>query len=223
MTTIWQTYFYYFVIWSCLLAAPFFIYGKAAQCYRSSFLQHRNYDSFLPDSGTILSDIPVIQHYFLGCINIMKNYLLTITMLLVTVLAFGQKRYAPAISREELLNQEFCTGLFATREGVYFDMENDASAIGAEAYFNVLDWLQGRVAGLQIYTYRNTRIPVIRNTAAAVYLNEMPVSADFLNALSVTDIAMIKVIKLPFGMFWGASGGAIAIYTKKGAEDEGED
>jgi hypothetical protein len=155
--------------------------------------------------------------------NTMKNYFLLLSMLLLTTLAFGQKRYTPALSREEVLNQEYCTGLFATRDGVYFDMEADAAAFGAAAYFNVLDWLQGRVAGLQIYMYRNTRIPVIRNTAAAVYVNEMLVNPDFLNVLPATDIAMIKVIKSPFASLWGATGGAILIYTKKGSEGEEEE
>jgi hypothetical protein len=153
----------------------------------------------------------------------MKNHFLLLLMLLLAAVAIGQKRYTPALSREEVLNQEYCTGLFATRDAVYFDMEADAAALGAEAYFNVLDWLQGRVAGLQIYTFRNTRIPVIRNTAAALYVNEMLVNPDFLNMLPVTDIAMIKVIKSPFASLWGAPGGAILIYTKKGGEGEEEE
>jgi len=36
----------------------------------------------------------------------------------------------------------------------------------------------------------------------------------------VSDIAMIKIIKGPFLGGWGAGGGAIAIYTIRGDEDE---
>jgi hypothetical protein len=99
-------------------------------------------------------------------------------------------------------------------------MENDAAAIGAVAFTNVLDWLQGRVAGLQIYRDNDSRIPFIRNMPAAVFVNEIRVDAGFLNLLPVTDIGMIKIMRTPYAMFWNAPGGAIAIYTKRGGEDE---
>ena len=92
----------------------------------------------------------------------MKNHFLLLLMLLLAAGAIGQKRYTPALSREEVLNQEYCTGLFATRDGVYFDMEADAAAFGAAAYFNVLDWLQGRVSwpsDLHVPKYANSGYP----------------------------------------------------------------
>ena len=150
----------------------------------------------------------------------MKKSILSIVTVLFATAVFAQTNRVP-LSREDQLNKEYCTGLFSTPDGTYFDLENDDNALSAVSYVNILDWLKGRVAGLQVYNYYNTRIPVIRNSPAAVYVDEMRVDAGFLNMLPVTDIAMIKVIKTPFAGIWGAPGGAIAVYTKDGeSEDE---
>lgn len=127
------------------------------------------------------------------------------------------------MSREEKLNEEYCTGLFKTIDGTYFDMQNDQSAIGAAAYFNVLSWLQGRVAGLQIYSTRNnTLVPYIRNSRAGIFVDEIYVDAGYLNVLPVTDIAMIKIIKGPTAAAFNSPGGVIAIYTIRGEDEEEE-
>lgn len=136
--------------------------------------------------------------------------------------AVAQKRMAQPKTKSEILNDKYCSPLFSSRDGEYFDLLDDGVTKGAVAYMNILDWLQGRVAGLQVYTSRyNTRIPYIRNQRAAVYVNEMRVDYDLLNLLPVTDIAMIKVIKgpsvLPF-----SGGGAIAIYTIRGDDEDAE-
>lgn len=75
------------------------------------------------------------------------------------------------------------------------------------------------MAGLQVYEYRNLRIPFLRNMPAAIYVDEIRVDAGYLNALPVADIAMIKVMKTPYAGPWSGPGGAIAIYTKDGEEE----
>ena len=147
----------------------------------------------------------------------MKKIFTIISALLLTVTLFAQR--SAQLTREQQLNKKYTSGLFSTPEGVYFDMEGDNASYSAVSYFNVLDWLQGRVAGLQIYNYQGNRIPFIRNNPASIFVDEMRVDAGFLNALPVADIAMIKVIKSPFFGFWGG-GGAIAIYTKDGGDPE---
>src|SRR6476659_2676469 len=94
----------------------------------------------------------------------------------------------------------------------------------AKSYFNILEWLQGRVTGLQIYHTRyGTPVPFIRNTRASIFVDEMPADAGYLNNLPVADIAMIKIIKQPFaGAVGNGGGGVIAIYTLKG-DESGED
>lgn len=152
----------------------------------------------------------------------MKNNVVIIALLLLLSSAVFAQSRKPALSPEEKLNATYCSGLFSTADGVYFDLEKDANFFSSAGYINILDWLQGRVAGLQVYSYRNTRIPVIRNYPAAVFVDEMRIDAGFLNLLPVSDIAMIKIIKSPFLGSWGTAGGAIAIYTKGGEESDEE-
>jgi TonB-dependent Receptor Plug Domain len=153
----------------------------------------------------------------------MKKLILSVAVLISAIAAFSQTRIAHLKTAEEKLNEEYCSGLFNTTEGTYFDMLNDNAAVSAKGYFNILDWLQGRVTGLQVYTTRNNdRIPYIRNSRAGIYVDEIPVSADFLNSLSVTDIAMIKIIKGPFAGGYNSPGGVIAIYTVGTDDDEEE-
>ena len=154
----------------------------------------------------------------------MKKLLLSAMVLLISIASFSQTRIARVKTREELLNEQYCSGLFKTYDGTYFDLVNDNATISAKGYNNILDWLEGRVAGLQVYKARNNeRIPFIRNSRAGIYVDEMAVSPDFLNSLSVNDIAMIKIIKGPFAGAINSPGGVIAIYTVGGDDEEEED
>ena len=152
----------------------------------------------------------------------MKQKLLITVFLFISVAAFTQV-YRPLPSREAELNKKYTSGLFSFPDADYFDLEDDAAALGAISHLNVLDWLQGRVAGLQVYNIRNIRVPYIRNSPAAIFVDEMRMDPGYLNLLPVADIAMIKVMKTPSALFWGAPGGAIAIYTKTGEAEEGEE
>jgi hypothetical protein len=124
---------------------------------------------------------------------------------------------------EEKLNNEYCTGLFKTHDGTIIDLVNENES--AKSYFNILEWLQGRVAGLQIYHTRYaTAVPFIRNTRASIFVDEIPVDAGYLNDLAVADIAMIKIIKQPFvGAVGNGGAGVIAIYTRNADDDGDED
>jgi hypothetical protein len=151
----------------------------------------------------------------------MKKILLIAFATVLTLSATAQSYKGSAQkSIEEKLNEAYCTGLFKSAHGTIFDM---TAANNTFDYLNILDWLEGRVAGLQIYKSRTgTSIPVIRGTVAGVYVDEMPVSLSYLNAISNTDIAMIKIIKSPFMGGFNGAGGAIAIYTLDVEEDEEE-
>lgn len=148
-------------------------------------------------------------------------FFIPVFLLLLNQASIAQERLPQPRNAEQVLNEEYCTGLFRAADGTYFDMLNDRAAIGATAYLNILDWLQGRVAGLQVQTAPgNVRVPFIRNIRAAIYVDEMPMSASYLNMLPVADIAMIKIIKGPFAVGFGAPGGVIAIYTIRAEEEE---
>ncbi|MGZ8559607.1 MAG: hypothetical protein ACXWWC_14795, partial [Chitinophagaceae bacterium] len=151
----------------------------------------------------------------------MKKLIIIMIVLAFSIPVFSQKRLTQSRTKEEVLNEKYCSGLFSTLHADYFDFLDERVNTSAMGYMNVLDWLQGRVAGLQVYTTtNNVRIPFIRNQRAGVFVDEMWVSYDFLSMLPVMDIAMIKIIKGPFLGGWGSPGGAIAIYTIPAGDDE---
>jgi hypothetical protein len=144
--------------------------------------------------------------------------LFMLLLLFTTSLAFGQtystqKKLTP----QEKLNEEYCSGLFKNAEGTILEVADNQSAQG---YMNILDWLEGRVAGLQVYsTWASVKIPFIRGSQAKIYVDEMAVDPGYLNSLPVTDIVMVKVIKGASANIFGASG-VIAIYTIKDDDEE---
>ncbi|OSZ77299.1 hypothetical protein CAP36_12890 [Chitinophagaceae bacterium IBVUCB2] len=152
----------------------------------------------------------------------MKKILVLFTISLLSNLSFAQSYKGDIENKsiEQKLNDEYCTGLFKSADGQILDV---ASNISSNAYFNILDWLQGRVAGVQIYKSRTgVSIPVIRGTVPGIYVDEMPVSLSYLNSLPIFDIAIIKIIRSPFMGGFNGSGGAIAIYTVNEEEDDEE-
>jgi len=151
----------------------------------------------------------------------MKKIVLSVFAIVFTGLVFAQKYNGKNQSTPwQRLNDEYCSGLFRSYDGTIIDLTNNNES--SLSYRNILNWLEGRVAGLQVYyTWDRTPVPFIRNTRASIFVDEIPVSANFLNDLSVADIAMIKIIKEPFvGAVGNGGGGVIAIYTLKGDDEE---
>jgi TonB-dependent Receptor Plug Domain len=153
----------------------------------------------------------------------MKNIMIAAFAGLLT-LSLSAQSYKGAVKQqtpEEKLNELYCSGMFKSTDGTILDITSNAN-VSARTYSNILDWLPGRVAGLQVYTTRmGVSIPLIRGSVPGIYVDEIPVAASYLNMLNAADIAMIKVIKTPFYGGFNGGGGAIAIYTLKG-EDEAE-
>jgi len=152
----------------------------------------------------------------------MKKILLIVALFTIGFSTIAQTNLSRSSkSHKEILNEEYASGMFKNAEGTIIDVENE----NVQAYLNILDWLNGRVAGLQIYINRSgIRVPVIRGSAATIFVDEMRMDASYLNFLSVNDIAMIKVIKGPFaGAIGNGGGGTIAIYTIKADDEEEED
>lgn len=150
----------------------------------------------------------------------MKKILVSFVISLFSIASFAQS-YKGSVENKSIqqkLNDEYCTGFFKSADGQILDVASDLSS---NAYFNILDWMQGRVLGVQIYrTTSGVSVPVIRGTVPGIYIDEMPVSLSFLNSLPVFDIAIIKIIRSPFMGGFNGGGGAIAIYTKNVEEDE---
>jgi hypothetical protein len=117
-------------------------------------------------------------------------------------------------SLKQKLDEEYTSGFFSGGDGYTFTTEDDPFAKSAQG---VLQYLQGKVAGLQIST-NGIGSATWRGSATSFFLNENPTDLSMLQSINMNDVAMIKVFRPPFfGATGGGSGGAIAIYTKKGS------
>lgn len=113
----------------------------------------------------------------------------------------------------QLLDEKYTSGLFIG-DGQQFDLVNDKFAATAP---NIFSYLQGKVAGLVISNPSQSPSITWRGSNVALFLDEVQIDADFISSISVNNIAYVKVFRPPFfGAPGGGSGGAIAIYTRKG-------
>jgi len=110
------------------------------------------------------------------------------------------------------LNEKLSGPLFQGANETIFDFVNDNNN-SAQGSMNILQWLQGRVAGLTLEMDMGNYIPKLRGSTVNIYLDEMKIDPSQVSSVSTSDIAMVKVIKDFFG---GGGGGAIAIYTRRG-------
>ena len=117
-------------------------------------------------------------------------------------------------SKTKKLNDELSSPLFKSMNEMVFDFVNDNNMVGGN---NILQWLQGRVPGLQISSQGPNTTATMRGGKVDIYLDEMITDASQISMISVSDVAMIKVIRGFFsGGFGGGGNGAIVIYTKRG-------
>ncbi len=119
----------------------------------------------------------------------------------------------------QILDEKYASGLFAGGDSYQFDLVNDATS---PASYSIFDYLQGRVAGLQIKNMSSASgTPSFewRGASPTIYIDEVQTDLSLLSSLSVADVAYIKVFRPPFfGPSSGGSGGAIAIYTRRGSD-----
>jgi hypothetical protein len=119
-------------------------------------------------------------------------------------------------SAKQKLDEEYTSGFFAGGDGYVFSTENDAFAMTAST---VLAYLQGKVPGLQINTVGEGSASW-RGSPTSFFVNEMTTDLSRVQVINMNDVAMIKIFRPPFyGAVGGGTGGAIAIYTKKGGSD----
>ncbi len=122
-------------------------------------------------------------------------------------------------SLKEKMEKEYTSGFFSGGDGYTFTTEDDPFAKSA---INVLAYLQGKVAGLQIST-NGQGSATWRGSATSIFLNEINSDLNAVQNINMNDVAMIKVYRPPFfGGIGGGAGGAIAIYTKKGSSDNSQ-
>ncbi|WP_160137477.1 hypothetical protein [Chryseobacterium sp. c4a] len=111
---------------------------------------------------------------------------------------------------KEELDKELSSGMFSSVNSTIFDFVNENQY--AAGFTNILDWLQGKAAGLTFQ--RNSsgaNVPYIRGQQAKLYLDEVPTDPTMVANLSINNIAMVKILKGA-----GLVGDAVAIYTMRG-------
>ena len=117
-------------------------------------------------------------------------------------------------SLKQKLDEEYTSGFFSGGDGYTFTTEDDPFAKSSPG---ILQYLQGKVPGLQIATTGNGGA-TWRGSATSFFLDEVPTDVSMLQSINMANVALIKVFRPPFfGASGGGSGGAIAIYTKKGS------
>lgn len=119
---------------------------------------------------------------------------------------------AKAKSPTEVMDEKYTSGLFSGGDAMQFDVLNDNFAkVG-----DIFNYLQGKVAGLQISGQGTGSSLSWRGGTPQLYVDEMPADVDMVSNININDVAYIKAFRPPFlGGFNGGSG-AIAIYTRRG-------
>ncbi|SEF54679.1 hypothetical protein SAMN05421847_0283 [Halpernia humi] len=113
------------------------------------------------------------------------------------------------MSATDKLNDDLSRGMFNSMNSTVFDFINENQNVAGQS---IMQFLQGRVAGLTFQTNQNgDLVPYIRNAPAKIYLDESPIDINFISSISVSDIAMVKIFKGSVTL-----GNAIAIYFRKG-------
>ena len=114
------------------------------------------------------------------------------------------------IHAKSKLNKELSRGLFSSMNSMVFDFVNENQ--DARSYNNVLQWLQGRAAGLTFQMDNfGSLTPYIRGAKAGLFLDENTVDPSTISSISIGDIAMVKIFK-------GSPmvGNAVVVYLRKG-------
>lgn len=111
---------------------------------------------------------------------------------------------------KEELDKQLSTGMFSSNNTTIFDFVNEDQHVSGST--NILEWLQGRAAGLTFQRNNSgVSVPYIRGQQAKLYLDEILTDPTMIASLPVNNIAMVKIIKSS-----GLIGDAVAIYTMKG-------
>ena len=118
-----------------------------------------------------------------------------------------------AKNRAEQFNEQYVSGLFKSGNEQVLNIMDDPSAIG---FSNIFNYLQGRIAGLQIAPAGlGGGAARWRGEPVTFFLDEVRVSTQQIAGIPMTDIAIVKAYPAPFVGAPG-SNAAVAIYTRRG-------
>lgn len=123
---------------------------------------------------------------------------------------------ATAKSPAQQFNEKYSSSLFRSGDERVISIMEDPAAM---SFNNILNYLQGRVAGLQINQGGiNGGGAVWRGGPVIFFLDEMRTSVQQIASIPMADIAIVKAYPPPFLGAPGGAGGGVAIYTRRGGE-----
>lgn len=126
-------------------------------------------------------------------------------------------------TKQELMDEEYTSGFF--RDDSRTILPDDDPAFHNSK--NLLDYLQSRIAGLQVNPNATVNAIIWRGSVTSLFVDEISQrsiapngklveDASYILSLPMSEIAMVKIFDPPFFGAWGAGpGGAVAVYTKK--------
>ncbi len=165
---------------------------------------------YLPDSSVLLNNMRYNKEYLQVLAKKFENAH-ELENVIVT---------AKAKSNVQLMDERYASGLFSGGNATMFDVANDP--MGASS-ISLFQYLQGRVAGLQISGMGPNATLSWRGGAPGIYMDEMETDVSMAGSINMADVAYVKVFNpgSSFGFRNGANG-VIAVYTKRG-NDAGRD
>lgn len=105
------------------------------------------------------------------------------------------------------------TPIFSEPGEIVFDFINKYTD---ETGSGIIDWLEGKVPGLS----NENGVAYMRAQPAGIYINEFAADYTQLSSYSVTDIALVKVLRNAYAL--GSSVPVIVVYTKTGSSFKSE-
>ena len=129
-----------------------------------------------------------------------------------------------AKSKEKVMEDKYITNkIFAGGTHTTLDFVNDPPKTNLSQ--NIFEYLKGRISSVNVsgslgnyfLNFRGARGIVTGPIPMAIFLDEMEVTTQQASAIRVSEVAMVKVLGTGFVGVSG-SGGALAIYMKKGAD-----
>lgn len=123
-------------------------------------------------------------------------------------------------SRIERFNETYSSGLFKDANERVIDCLDNNNIL---SYPDCISFLQTQMAGIQ-FTIQNDGDRVIMwrgKEMSAFYIDEIAVDLEQMLGMNTADIAMLKVYPPPFFGSSNGSGGAIALYTRRGEYGSG--
>lgn len=127
-------------------------------------------------------------------------------------------------SPEQLVDERYTSGAFSGFASKTFDLVSGDQMITEPTIF---DYLVARVPGLSftndgpeyiLYYRQAPSVSSMGPIPMTVFLNEVETDASIIATIPPNDIALVKIYSTFVGAFGNGAGGALAIYTKKGAD-----